>query len=214
MKLEKPLSIDRKQWLQRLGVKADPRGELEQSLVLCERELLAAANPQGIYRILAPEELELPGTAIRKHLAGCFETALMAVTLGPAVDRLIRTSQIRDMASAVLLDCGASVLIEQISDVMEEEMKRRIEGFMTGRYSPGYGDLPIETQDLLIRILDAPRKMGLTVNSSHILIPRKSITAVLGIADHPVTGYLAVCGECKLRDTCALRKEGKNCAEL
>ena len=214
MKLEKPLNIDRRQWLQRLGVKTEAAPELEHSLTRCEQELLAAAQPQGIYRIGGSGELTLQGSAIKKHLAGCFEMAVMAATLGAAVDRLIRTSQIRDMADALLLDCGASVLIEQICDNLQAQIKGQIKGFMTGRYSPGYGDLPIETQDTLIRLLDAPRKIGLTVNQSHILIPRKSVTAILGIADHPVTGYLATCSECTLRDVCALRKEGKNCAEL
>lgn len=214
MKLEKPLHIDRRQWLQRLGVKTEADAELERRLLHCEEELLAAAQPQGIYRIAGPAELSLEGKAIKKHLKGCFEMAIMAATLGAAVDRLIRTSQIRDMASAVLLDCGASVLIEQICDVMQEQIQEQTKGFLTGRYSPGYGDLPIETQDSLIGLLDAPRKIGLTVNQSHILIPRKSVTAILGIADHPVTGYLATCSECTLRDVCALRKEGKNCAEL
>ncbi|MCI8648192.1 MAG: methionine synthase [Firmicutes bacterium] len=214
MKLEKPLNIDRRQWLQRLGVKTEAAPELEHSLTHCEQELLAAAQPQGIYRIGGSGELTLQGSAIKKHLAGCFEIAVMAATLGAAVDRIIRTSQIRDMADAFLLDCGASVLIEQICDNLQAQIKGQIKGFMTGRYSPGYGDLPIETQDSLIRLLDAPRKIGLTVNQSHILIPRKSVTAILGIADHPVTGYLATCSECTLRDVCALRKEGKNCAEL
>ena len=82
----------------------------------------------------------------------------------------------------------------------------------TGRYSPGYGDYPLECQDELIRLLDGARKIGLNVSRSHLLIPRKSITAVMGGADHPVSGYLATCGECTLRDTCVLRKEGRNCA--
>ena len=139
---------------------------------------------------------------------------VMGVTLGSAVDSLIRTGQIRDMAQAVLLDCGASVLIEQICDTFEEQIRCEINGFMTGRYSPGYGDLPLEIQKQLIRVLDGPRKIGLTVSQSYSMIPRKSVTAVLGIADHPVSGYLAGCKECALREQCAQRKEGKNCAEF
>lgn len=214
MVLDKPEKIDRRQWLQRLGVTEDADQDLNLSLDRCEAELLLAARPQGIYRILGLTELQLKGSAIKKHLADCFEMAVMGATLGAAVDRLIRTSQIRDMAAAVLLDCGASVLIEQICDDMETQIQGQIKGFMTGRYSPGYGDLPIETQDSLIQVLDAPRKIGLTVNQNHIMIPRKSVTAVLGIADRPVKGYLATCKECTLRDVCTLRKEGKTCAEL
>ena len=44
-----------------------------------------------------------------------------------------------------------------------------------------------------------------------ILVPRKSVTAVCGIADHPVTGTLAGCATCALRETCKRRKEGIPC---
>ncbi len=213
MKLEKPLQIDAKQWLGRLGTKGQADERLQASMEACEKKLLQAARIQGIYRVLSLDALALEGNAIRKHLAGCREMAVMAVTLGAEVDRTIRTAQVRDMAEALILDCGASVLVEQACDSLEAQMGRELGGFLTGRYSPGYGDLPIETQGELLGALDAGRKIGLTVNKSHIMIPRKSVTAVLGMADHPVKGYLATCAECALRDTCILRKEGKSCGE-
>lgn len=212
MKLEKPLWIDTKQWLGRLGAKDLADQRLRISMEACEKKLLQAARPQGIYRVLGLDALKLEGTAIQKHLEGCMEMAVMAATLGAEVDRMIRVAQVRDMAEALILDCGASVLVEQVCDRLESRIQQEVETFLTGRYSPGYGDLPIETQGQLLAALDAGRKIGLTVNKSHIMIPRKSVTAVLGIADHPVKGYLATCGECALRDTCILRKEGKSCA--
>lgn len=214
MKLEKPNRVDRRQWLRRLGVPGEGDEKLEQSLAQAENLLLKNAQPQGIYRVLSLGDIALGGNAIKKHLKGCRELAIMGVTIGAGVDRLIRQSQIRDMAEAVILDCGASVLTEQICDSFEARIREETQGYLTGRYSPGYGDLPIETQDVLVRILDGPRKIGLTVNQNHIMIPKKSVTAILGIADHPVSGYLATCEECTLRDNCDLRKEGKNCAGL
>lgn len=211
MKLEKPLRLDTKQWLGRLGVNGGADERLRVSMEACEKQLLQAARPQGIYRILELDALKLDGTAIRKHLEGCREMTVMAATLGADVDRMLRTAQIRDMADAFLLDCGASVLIEQVCDLLEKQIRQESDCFLTGRYSPGYGDLPIGTQGQLLEALDAGRKIGLTVNKNHIMIPRKSVTAILGMADHPVKGYLAACGECTLRDTCILRKEGKSC---
>lgn len=214
MKLEIPKKIHRKQWLRRMGVRGEGDERLAAAMDKWEPVLLGEIRPQGIYRILDLDALELEGRAIQKHLKGCREMAVMGVTLGAGTDRLIRINQVRDMADAVILDCGASVLIEQICDQAEEQIRRETDGFLTGRYSPGYGDLPVKTQEQLVRILDSARKIGLTVNSSHIMIPRKSVTAILGIADHPVKGYLASCSECTLKDTCILRKEGKNCAEF
>lgn len=214
MRLEKPQSVDFRQWLARMGVTGEADESLRQSMKTEEKKLLSAAEPKGIYRVFQKGDLALKGNGIKRHLQDCREMILLGVTLGAGVDQLLRSSQIRDMASAVILDCGASVLIEQICDRFQEEIRQETGLFLTSRYSPGYGDFPIETQDELIRLLDGPRKIGLTVNQNHILIPRKSVTAVIGAADHPVKGYLATCGECAIREICALRKEGKNCAEF
>lgn len=224
MKLDKPSHIDRRKWLQALGMgklseKSDRLTEQEEQisdqLAEAEEVLLKAARPQAVYKITGLSEIPLAGSAIRKHLAECHSMVLMGATLGADVDRLIRMTQIRDMARAVMLDCGASVLIEQVCDRLQERMEQDIRqrgaGFLTGRYSPGYGDLPIETQKLLLTAIDGPRKAGLTATESSILIPRKSVTAILGVSDHPVKGYLATCAECVLREECKLRKEGKNC---
>lgn len=224
MRLNLPQKIDKKQWLARLGVPRDEDARLLQQLELAEAKLLHAAAPQGVYRVLelkretgaGGEDLsaggvELPGNAIKKHLTGCNGMIVMAVTLGAAVDRLIRTAQVRDMAEAVILDSGASVLAEQCADILEGVIRAEIGGFTTGRYSPGYGDFPIQMQRDFTKFLDTHRQIGLAVNENYILTPRKSITAIAGLADHPVKGYLATCDECLLKESCGLRKEGKQC---
>jgi cobalamin-dependent methionine synthase I len=115
------------------------------------------------------------------------------------------------MAEAVILDSGASILAEQCAGILEEIIRTQMGGFATGRYSPGYGDFPIEMQGQLIKAVDGPKTIGLTTNESYILIPRKSITAIIGMADHPVTGYLATCDECLLKESCRLRASGTPC---
>ncbi len=211
MRVEKPQQIDKMQWLARLGVTGEPDTQLLQQMEAAELKLLQAAAPQGMYRVVQPDALDFPGNAIKKHLAECNGVIVMAVTLGAGIDRLIRTAQIRDMAEAVLLDSGASVLAEQCADTFETVISEENGGFMTGRYSPGYGDFPVEIQGQLVKAVDGPRTIGLTTNESNILIPRKSITAIIGMADHPVTGYLATCDECLIKESCGLRKEGKKC---
>ena len=211
MRLDLPRMIDKKQWLARLGVTGEADEQLLRQMESAEAKLLEAAVPQGIYRIMGTDAFELPGSAIKKHLEECTDMVVMAVTLGAGVDRLIRMRQIRDMAEAVFLDSGASVLAEQCADILEAEIRAKAGGFMTGRYSPGYGDFPIEMQKQLIKAVDGPKNIGLTANESCILIPRKSITAIMGIADHPVTGYRATCDECTIRNNCRLRAEGTPC---
>ena len=225
MRLQLPHQIDRKQWMIRLGITGEMPGGLEEQLEQAETKLLQTAVPQGVFREVGLEDfffsdkgaasdewLELPGNNIKKHLEGCKHAVIMAVTLGAGIDRLIRQSQVKDMAEAVLLDSGASILAEQMADVLELQIKSTFAAlYLTPRYSPGYGDFPVEMQGMLVKALDAHKTTGLTASENHILIPRKSITAILGMADQPVTGNLATCDECVLKENCRLLADGTPC---
>jgi len=97
--------------------------------------------------------------------------------------------------------------------VKKPEASDQNDTFTTPRFSPGYGDWPITEQSRIIRLLDGQRQIGLNVTKDSLMVPRKSITAVIGISDHPVKGCLATCDECVLRDKCLLKKEGKFCGD-
>lgn len=79
---------------------------------------------------------------------------------------------------------------------------------MTFRFSPGYGDYPIEMQKEYLRILDAPRKIGLTTGDSCLLVPSKSVTAVLGISDNPIERRKRGCAICSMKGKCRFRRNG------
>ena len=180
--------LDRKRWLAALQSGEEALDSLQAQMDLAEQQLLKAADPKAVYRI-------------------------MNKALGMGVDDLIRRAQIRDMSMAVILDCGASLLIEEVCDTFQAQIDAQTDGYLTARFSPGYGDYPLEYQPLIIRYIDGPRKIGLNVTSNNLMVPRKSVTALIGISDHPVTGRLATCGECVLREKCTLRKEGKFCGD-
>ncbi len=54
--------------------------------------------------------------------------------------------------------------------------------YLTDRFSPGYGDMPLAQSGQICEVLNTGRSIGLTVSQSGILMPRKSVTAVLGIS--------------------------------
>ncbi len=216
MNLQPIQEIDRKQWLAFLQVKSTPDEELLQQLGDAEQKLLQAARPKYTYRICDISEIPVDGICIQKHLEGCERAAALAVTLGAGVDQLIRTSQITSVAEAVILDAGASALAEQMADqaetLLREDVTDRMPGYyLTSRYSPGYGDYPLGCQKDILNLTDALRRLGISLTGGGMMVPHKSITAVLGIADHPVTGRLATCSECVMRDKCTLILEGKHC---
>ena len=62
-----------------------------------------------------------------------------------------------------------------------------------------------------LRALDAGRKLGITSNESCLLIPCKSVTAIVGLSDKPQGAKIRGCGYCSLRETCEYRKGGQFC---
>ena len=181
-----------------------------------EEQVLAAAAPRAVYRRLPRTALPLEdcGTDLTRHLLGCGEVLLLAATLGSEIDKLLRRMEVSDIALATAADALASVLLEQVCDELESELRAAVQAqgvFMTGRYAPGYGDCPLELNATLCLTVDSVRGCGLAVPPQHLRTPRKSTTAILGIADHPVTGTRAGCATCHLRDTCSFRKRGTTC---
>lgn len=164
--------------------------------------------------LTAGNGLKLHGKDVKKHLKSCDGVILMAATLGNEVDALIRKIEVTDMAKAVIVDAIANVAIEEVCQNQEEKIRKLLEKqnqYLTMRYSPGYGDFPIFIQKDILRLTDAYRKIGLSVTTSCILTPRKSITAVMGVAKTEVKGKLAGCSNCVMREKCLYRKRGTTC---
>lgn len=190
-----------------------------------ERLLRAAAVPRWAWREFSLAFVEggvrlsagllLPGQDLKRHLAGCGRAAVFCATLGAGADAAIRRRESGDMLLALALDCAAAAAVEQVCDKIEEELRSRFPGcFFPFRYSPGYGDLPLDIQGPLLALLDAPRRVGLCVSDSHILTPRKSVTAILGIAGAPVDPARRSCLSCPARENCQYRKSGGHCGIL
>ena len=149
--------------------KAHPRIVVSNTLLIEEKENC----------IIAEGCLNMPGDDIKQHLKDCTGIILMAATLGNEVDTLIRMQEIKDMADAVIIDAAANVAIESICMEKEEEIRNGLteqNKYLTMRYSPGYGDLPINIQGNVLNILDSRRKIGLSVTPSNIMTPRKSVS--------------------------------------
>ena len=115
---------------------------------------------------------------------------------------------------AAVVDAMASAVMEELCNALEAEIRTSVQAqghYLTGRFSPGYGDCPLALQQPFAIALDTVRGLGMAVTPENLLTPRKSVTAILGVADHPVTGARAGCGHCLLREKCEYRKRGTTC---
>ena len=219
------MDLNRKEIYRYLGYKGTAPDEtvsavVEDSIV----ELLRVMRPKFVSRpvtITRPSEnivlldtIEVHSKSLYQHLDTCSEGVLLAATLGASVDMLIHRYNVMGMSRAVILQACAAAAIERVCDDHQGEIEEQAKAkglFLRPRFSPGYGDFPISGQPEFLRLTGAEKKIGLTVTDTCILVPRKSVTAVCGIADHPVTGTLAGCATCALRETCKRRKEGIPC---
>jgi len=159
--------------------------------------------------------LTLTGTLAASLLRDCHQAALLLATLGTPFDAMLRTQQTRDMAQAAILDACGNVLVEEACDLLEQEIHQQVPGlYLTDRFSPGYGDLPLSLQPEILRALDATRQAGVYLTDSLLMNPSKTVTAIVGLSHRPQGAKIRGCACCSLRNTCTIRKDGKRCDSL
>lgn len=209
--------------LRYLGAGAHPPEELRQQAAAVAEELAAQVQPRYIFKLFPLEheesnfrlggtDLVLSGQTARRMLDQCDQAVLLACTLGTKFDAMVRSAQVRDMARAVILDACGSALVEQGCNEAERDIAARFPGlYLTDRFSPGYGDLPLSLQPAICELLDTARRVGIHVTPSFLMNPSKSVTAIIGLSDRPQMARIRGCAWCAMRNTCTLRKGGKSC---
>ena len=138
----------------------------------------------------------LQGDSLRKHLNGAEQAVLLCVTIGRDFDIEVEKAMVRNPAFGVTLNACGIQAVEKLADNLQliindklnanchpdHEVEGSHPGYKTGiRFSPGYGDLPLTSQRDFIRLLDATRKVGVTLNESCLMNPLKSVTAIAAV---------------------------------
>ncbi len=185
---------------------------LRADLAQLSGELAKRITPRTIWRAFPADALNLPGRTAALMLKDCRSVIVLAATLGAPFDAWMRREQKRDMRRAVLLDALGSACIESVCDDAAADIVQRFPGqYLTDRFSPGYGDLPLDTQHMLLSAADAQRTIGITLTESLLMLPQKSVSALIGVADAPQPARVRGCRYCTLQADCNYRKAGKNC---
>lgn len=122
---------------------------------------------------------ELESRSLFINLKGCREAFIFAVTTGMGVDRLLARLNVTSPAEHFITDALASAFAEAACDFADNEIKGSIK--CRPRFSPGYGDLPLEIQPEILKVLNAQKLLGITLGKSLLMSPMKSITAIMGI---------------------------------
>ena len=151
--------------------KNKPDDQIQEIIDNCEKELLNSITPAYYYSIfninhepnkvtLENCDLSLIGEDISNHLKDCDKAILFCATLSHGPDKLIRINQVRDMTKSIIIDALASAAIEQICDLIQEEINERFPSlYQTWRFSPGYGDLPLDIQKEFKKMRDRLKRL-------------------------------------------------------
>ena len=121
---------------------------------------------------------------LRNNLEGCSAVVLFAATVGSGIDRMIRRFEKSDPQMGLLLQGLGAERVESLCDLFNAEVDaaaQSLEHSTCHRFSPGYGDLPIEVQKDFLPLLDAERRLGIILSDSYLMTPSKSVTAIIGI---------------------------------
>lgn len=187
------------QVLKRLGYPVDVRKIDHQVQSILDGEVKRASTllkPKGVYRLLRPisndnglmrfrdSEFIIRSKQVTRMLRNSDPVILFMVTIGPGLEEGVKELFARDeMAGAVILDAIGSETADATADEMHRVVLKRLAEeenlTVTPRFSPGYGDWPVTVQG---DFLDAcgGGLIGISVNESSLMIPRKSVSAVLG----------------------------------
>lgn len=216
------MTAEESEVLRYLGYRGAPAGEAVLKKVRsCLAELSAGCRGRSVFRrvplsfgddFVEAGTLRIESRDLKKHLAGCTEAYLFAATLGAQADRLLSRHEKADMSDAAVFQAAAAARIESFCDEGQERLARQAaeEGFfLRPRYSPGYGDFSIRHQRDLLGLLEAPKRIGLSMTESFLLVPTKSVTAVIGLTRDSARCHTGKCMECDAKN-CPFRKEAVN----
>lgn len=205
-----------------LGAKT-PDEALTAAVSACIEETEAVSRPKTVFRVFSLEAAEggtrltgtdvvLPGRTAGKMLSASHGAALLVGTLGFSFEALLRRVSAADMARAVILDACGSAFLETVLDEAENGIRSALPGkYLTDRFSPGYGDLPLSLQPGILSALGGEKRTGVHVNEAFMLAPSKTVTAVIGIADTPQKARVRGCGSCTINRDCPYYDGGTVC---
>ena len=121
---------------------------------------------------------------LQRHLEGCGEILLFACTAGAETDRRIARAKLQSPAKGLLMHAIGAQQVEGACDRLCRQLAEMYpDRQLTDRFSPGYGDLPLEMQRDVMTALDCGRTVGIVLTDSLLMTPSKSVTAIIGMKE-------------------------------
>lgn len=218
--MNRRIEVNRREIYRYLGMgKTAPEPRLEELVESCICQLEEVISPRHFmmeFPLSFPAEDTMDFTCftvksrhLYRNLKDCGEVMLFAASLGTGPDYLIQRYGRLEMSRAVVLQAAAAAMIESYCDQINGELKeqrKRIGKHLRPRFSPGYGDFDLSYQEKLCAVLSAEKTVGITLTDSFLMIPSKSVTAVIGVSKQETDCHLEGCWICDKKN-CLYRRE-------
>mgnify|MGYP002601152782 CR=1 FL=1 len=213
------MEVNRREIFRYLGYKRDEADDRTRALAeSCLNELEQAADPRTMvleYPLTLGENHQIDASCFQtrsrnlwKNLKDCEKILVFAATLGVGADYLIQKYNRLEMSRAVILQAASAAMIEEYCDQVCEGLKKEYEEkglYLRPRFSPGYGDFSLSCQSAVLDALDAGKHLGIKLTDSFLMMPSKSVTAVIGVSQKPHRCDVKGCEACGKTD-CLYRR--------
>lgn len=127
------------------------------------------------------EGVKINSKNLSDNLSGCDKAVVFCATIGIEFDMVLQKYiRLSPSKSLILQGIGAE-RVERLANVFNKEVSMRSPFGTKPRFSPGFGDFPLSFQKEIFSLLECEKKIGVTLNSSYLMTPSKSVTAIIGI---------------------------------
>jgi hypothetical protein len=212
------MELNKKETLRYLGYKGQ---EIDSDVLKlineASEELLRSIHPKSVHQefscnvendttvSLGPMTVQSKNLA--KNLKGCESVVIFAATIGSIADTLIKRYSITNLAKASVIQAAGAALIETYCDTLEDSIRMEAAKrglYLRPRFSPGYGDFSLEHQRNIFNMLECSKRIGISLTDTCLMIPSKSVTAIIGLSKLPNNCHREKCSDCT-NTTCEYR---------
>jgi len=166
------------------------------SYVISDIELVLGSH------VIVGDSVIFESKVIAQLLKQCEKVAVFLTTIGDYLEKMV--SQLAEdglVLQALVLDAIGSIAAEKMADLVKGKIEEEAHAqglHISPRFSPGYCDWNIEQQKIVFQAMNGD-SAGIRLTEGCLMLPRKSVSGVIGIGPHYVEEYNP-CPTCSKHD--------------
>jgi hypothetical protein len=164
-------------------------------------------------RLSSQESESIGGSLLSSILPSAKELAVVVCTIGPRLEEKVACySSRKEPMQALILDGIGSAAVDLLAQeachfISHEASSHDYQA--SSPLNPGMPGLPISEQWQLFQLVPA-EQIGVHLTSSAMMVPRKSVSMIIGIGpDMPTWTQAEVCNRCRINKACPYKAKNQ-----